>query len=415
MNELYVPKRIKAGYNERSDTYSGKLAYIIYWDEKGKLRKENSWRSWMEEELGEDDFDNVPTSGFVLNRAVGGVKRSWSRNARMEKVRVFDPRGFEIEIDMDNLLFILQENSSIVGKGLEGEFVYAWEGTKLMLLPTNCKEYQDAELFTSLQGKKLSKADMLEGCSYITNKGKNIIYLGRFDFHQMRYVYWGDRKKYGEDVNEIQHSFKCHVFWNEDFAVIQEPDDEAQEEVWEAYEEQMEGMGSQFHIEKGFTKLAVRKTMEPVANYAELLEAFANNLYGSKVVDFETYDIEVPTFQPLGTRDTQWDRNKIHDRTQYCEYHAKDNVYAIFSYREQWNWRTDKFVGYQKCYHGFYTIKPEIGFVQLRGKDKYKSQINKHFSSDELVGTTMKGVKVVLESGARVDGAKLEDYNYYSF
>jgi hypothetical protein len=36
------------------------------------------------------------------------------------------PRGFEFEISIPNLLYILQECNST--KGLDGEFVYAWDG-----------------------------------------------------------------------------------------------------------------------------------------------------------------------------------------------------------------------------------------------------------------------------------------------
>ena len=31
---IYIPKKINVGYQEREDTYTGKLAYVIYWDEK---------------------------------------------------------------------------------------------------------------------------------------------------------------------------------------------------------------------------------------------------------------------------------------------------------------------------------------------------------------------------------------------
>lgn len=39
---IFIPKRINVGFRNRSDTYTKKLAYIIYYDEKGKLRKETS-------------------------------------------------------------------------------------------------------------------------------------------------------------------------------------------------------------------------------------------------------------------------------------------------------------------------------------------------------------------------------------
>ena len=42
MNTLMnIPKVIKVGKQKRSDTYTGELAYVIYIDEKGKVRKDN--------------------------------------------------------------------------------------------------------------------------------------------------------------------------------------------------------------------------------------------------------------------------------------------------------------------------------------------------------------------------------------
>src|SRR6185312_4421687 len=145
--QLFIPKKIKVGYQERTDTYSKKLAYVIYYDNKGVLRKETSWKSWCHLEdayhdrnvydsqkkefkkddngkyivertlthkgMGSDDFDNVPLSGFVLNKKAGGYSTGW--NHRQTYCRVFDPRGFEIEISIPNLLFILEMSNSFKG------------------------------------------------------------------------------------------------------------------------------------------------------------------------------------------------------------------------------------------------------------------------------------------------------------
>lgn len=40
-SNLYIPEKIKVGYQER-------LAYVIYYDHTGKLRKEPSWRNWID-------------------------------------------------------------------------------------------------------------------------------------------------------------------------------------------------------------------------------------------------------------------------------------------------------------------------------------------------------------------------------
>ena len=117
------------------------MAYIIYFDEKGVLRKEKSWNSWRDNKIQNDIFENVPTSGFVLNKHAGGYSSAW--NHRQSYIRVYDPRGFEFEIGVDNLLYILENVNSTKGKGLDGEYVYGWDGTTLVLIPINSPDYTE--------------------------------------------------------------------------------------------------------------------------------------------------------------------------------------------------------------------------------------------------------------------------------
>jgi len=207
---LYIPSTLKVGYQKRSDTYSGKLAYVTYIDDKKKHRKFKSWDGWCQKE-GREDMENEPMSGFVLNRDVGGTKRSWgSWDARIEKVRVYDPRGFEIEISIPNLLFVMTECSSIKGKGLEGEFVYSWSGPELVLLPVGSQEYKESSKFTKLQGKKVAMNDLKEGHLYQTKDKQNLLFLGRHNWYESdkwsKQTYYPnglvffemDKKRYGE-------------------------------------------------------------------------------------------------------------------------------------------------------------------------------------------------------------------------
>ena len=271
-NSLFIPKKIKVGFNYREDTYSGKLAFAIYYDSKGVLRQKNSWEGWIQKPgdnknkyyynrngetvneddlLGEDyapqDFENVPLSGFILNRNVGGARQSYGYNARVEKVRVYDPRGFEFEIDLNNLLFILQECTSTKGKGLEGEFVYSWNGKNIFLLPTDSLEYKESILFTERQGKKVTKKDMLEGCHYTFKSGEKVIYLGRHESYNLESYY---------NMYSDSNYNKYHIFKNLD--------------------------SDDYILEKGFTKLAIRNTEEADMNYAEYLEEFLKSPYHSK-------------------------------------------------------------------------------------------------------------------------------------
>tara|TARA_R110000824_G_scaffold398058_1_gene601665 strand:- start:2023 stop:3222 length:1200 start_codon:yes stop_codon:yes gene_type:complete len=250
--KLNIPKVIHVGYVNREDTYTKKLAYVIYTDEKGKKRKETSWQGWRDKAITPEDFDNEPTSGFVLNKGVGGTRGSWSsRNVRNEYIRIYDPRGFEFEISVANLLFILTECNAYKGKGLEGEFVYAWDGTELILLPVGCAEYKTSTEFTALKSMKVTKKDMKEGLTYQHKDTSTMVYMGR---HEIREFSGWDRNDTLTKLSDP--SITRHVFWH-----IEDQD---------------------WHFEKGFTKLAVIVSEECYADFANLHTTLVSSKYMSK-------------------------------------------------------------------------------------------------------------------------------------
>lgn len=180
-SNIFVPKRINVGFQERSSTYTGKLAYVIYYDEKGTLRKEKSWNGWRNKEIPNEEFDNVPTEGFVLNKHVGGYASGWEH--RNSYCRVYDPRNFEFEISIENLLYILECCDSIKGKGLQGEFVYAWDGVDLLLLPVESPDYKNITEFNEIIHKNecIRAKDLIVGGTYLTKDNDEWIYMGKFD------------------------------------------------------------------------------------------------------------------------------------------------------------------------------------------------------------------------------------------
>ena len=179
---IYIPKKIKVGYQNRYDTYTKKLAYVIYYDEKNKLRKETSWNNWRDEKIEPDDFDNEPTRGFVLNKKVGYYSGDWG-NHRQAYCRIYDPRGFEFEITINNLLYILENCDCLKGKGLDGEFVYGWDRKDLILIPVDSPDYKEIKTRTDKiqNGKKFKGKDLIIGATYLTKNNEQWIYMGRFD------------------------------------------------------------------------------------------------------------------------------------------------------------------------------------------------------------------------------------------
>jgi hypothetical protein len=209
---FFIPKKIKVGYQEREDTYSGKLSYIIYYDDKGTLRKETSWQSWRDERITPDDIDNVPTSGFVLNKEAGGRGYS-SWDTRKTYCRVYDPRGFEFEIDIANLLYILENTNSIVGKGLEGEFVYGWEGKELVLIPTSAQDYKEnKDKSDMMYNADFVKAKALkEGIVYTKKNGEKLMYLGKDEAFYATYRDRLDLPNYDYTYRHVKEKNK--KFW----------------------------------------------------------------------------------------------------------------------------------------------------------------------------------------------------------
>jgi hypothetical protein len=180
---IFIPKRIKVGFQERNSkwnsTYTGKLAYIIYYDNKGKLRKETSWKGWKDDKIPDVEFDNIPFDGFVLNKKAGGYNSGW--NHRQTYCRVYDPRDFEFEITIPNLLYVLENTNSIKGKGLEGQFVYGWDGKDLLLVPVDSPDYIDLQKQTdNLYQNKYNQDNLIIGATYLTCLNKKQMYVGRY-------------------------------------------------------------------------------------------------------------------------------------------------------------------------------------------------------------------------------------------
>lgn len=185
MSNLFIPKKIKVGYQNRAGTYTGKLAYVVYFDNKGVLRKEKSWESWRDKKIEPEEFDNIPQDGFCLNKDVQRVNWSHYGSGR-SYIRMYDPRGIEFEITPENLTNILTETDSLK-RGFQGKFVYAWQGKELVLLPCVSEEYQKALEHTERQDQNIKAADLQEGISYTTKAGEEVVYLGRFNYWQRDY------------------------------------------------------------------------------------------------------------------------------------------------------------------------------------------------------------------------------------
>lgn len=292
-SSIFIPKKINVGYQTRNDTYTKKLAYVIYYDEKGKLRKETSWNGWRNKEIPNDEFDNVPTEGFVLNKKVGDYDSGW--NHRKAYCRIYDPRNFEFEITFENLLYILENTSSIKGKGLEGEFVYGWDGKDLILIPTESPDYKQIQEYSDIihNNESIKGKDLIVGATYLDKNNQEYTYMGRFDYwkgiNKGKHYFFISKKKYAwqKEYTYEFYQFKslgnkfvnckdanCHEEYSDMFDRLERntsysPLDKTKYEYCELTYEEFEK-----HVLEGGGKLIRTKTMSSDRTRHEIKSAY---------------------------------------------------------------------------------------------------------------------------------------------
>lgn len=201
LRHLFIPTRLKAGYNNRTFRDSSwevnkekaespvKLAYVIYWDEKGKLRKETSWENWRDKNLGEEKLGNEPTHGYSVYLARNGYRGDWW-SGRDSKILIRHPHGFLFEITPENLCSLIIEsgvesNTGIIG----GEQVLAWDGKELVLLGTASTEYKASMEHTDkVKSAKIKTSDLIPGHIYLLRDGTKRLYFGKLEYWKTEYA-----------------------------------------------------------------------------------------------------------------------------------------------------------------------------------------------------------------------------------
>lgn len=214
-SNYYIPQKIKVGFQNRSDTYTGKLGFITYFDEKNILKQERVWENWREKNIKSIEFDNVPRTGYVINK---NIQRNLHHFGSGRTVaRIYDSRDFEFEISMDNLFGILM-NSDLSKCEIEQECILAWQGQKVVLLPTNCKEYLESQEHTKKQFMEISTKDLVKGSTYSLKKETNkYVYLGYFEWFDTAYEEIQKPNGYGYGYRHFMKSKgKKHIFYAED-------------------------------------------------------------------------------------------------------------------------------------------------------------------------------------------------------
>ena len=365
-SNLFIPKKIRAGFQNREGTYNGTLGYIIYFGPDGKIRKEKSFESWRDKKIPIQEFDNIPTDGFVFNKNV--QRYNWSHfGSGRSLIRVYDPRGVEFEITTENLILILM-HTDCCKRGLVGSFVYGWSGGDLVLMPVACEEYQKATEFTERQDQRVGMKNMVNGCSYKTKKGKDLVYLGKFDW----YV-WDTYS------NKTRKAKKCHIFTDDD--------------------------GKSFLPKNDISFLASRNTDEPVSNYADIVENFQKNIHSSKIVKIETVPVQVD----FSTKGNTWGPELR--KTNYFLKVGNNIMSRNLKTANKSTIQNEKYVYETVGYYiqsGYYGIKPDsVEIIQ----DDYLLFHDKVKTKEYIESLGLCDLFMTLENGKKIKFNEFRDLN----
>ena len=165
---------LKVGFQKREDTYSSKLGFIIPADE---ITSNRNFTRWINNQIPIEDIKNVPRSGFVLNK---NIKRNFSYSSS-EKMRVFHPDGFEFEINMSNLSFILL-NTNISAQEIMCDCVIGWFRGSVYLVPAHTEEGKDI-INQNNVFRNISQIEI--GCGLKIND-KSFFYAGNHLIHGVK-------------------------------------------------------------------------------------------------------------------------------------------------------------------------------------------------------------------------------------
>lgn len=175
MAVLKEMKELVVGYHENFnlDIDEAPLAFLTYDAHDAASKKRiDTVKNWCGSEKM-CNLDNPPLSGFTF---VDVVSRYRTKNKLM---RVFDPRGFIVEVSIDILLEIMQ-SATIKNGVIQEKCFWARKGTENILIPENTplhEQYLSETVYA--KAANISTKKLKVGGLYINKDGKKYFYLGK--------------------------------------------------------------------------------------------------------------------------------------------------------------------------------------------------------------------------------------------
>ena len=179
---LKIPKTVVVcvrDYKKVIHEFSAKFGLVTYYRTKTKMAREKSWKKWTNSAEAEiSEFQNAPTPGFKV------VDSFWSYGE--PKCRVYDPRGFIIQIYTSDLINLIKEAGYDQEKDeFATPLLYAWDGDRPILTSPVSEDYI-ATVKLNEKRENLRQKDLVPGRVYRLRWHEEGIYLGKLEWRVKR-------------------------------------------------------------------------------------------------------------------------------------------------------------------------------------------------------------------------------------
>lgn len=152
-------------------------------------------------------IDNTPMTGFRISRSQ--INAGWYQTP--DYIRVEDPRGFEVDITIPNMIMLT--NNNILDNGeIMHECIWGRDGAINVLLPSNSAPYQEAIKNTDRQTTHVHVKKLKLGDHVVLKNGMKGRYMGKLTaisevYHTNKsgysgYGYYGTQRQWEPNVTE---------------------------------------------------------------------------------------------------------------------------------------------------------------------------------------------------------------------
>jgi hypothetical protein len=183
LSTIKIPEKVYVGFQGRRYQDEVPLGFMTPYttDKAGEKRRAtvDNWASGRgyggDKTFNSVTLENKPMIGFKIGRA---IRRSGGWNSSGASfIRIEDPRGFELEITIENLAMCMAGNIIEDGE-LVQECVWGRDGNKNILLPINSEPYLGSVTTKSVIDNAISLRTVKQGDKIKLITGEEGIYLG---------------------------------------------------------------------------------------------------------------------------------------------------------------------------------------------------------------------------------------------